>query len=360
MSKRKISMSVGGKEIISDINNITPEEREEAKQTIRSLAGEHAGVDIFHWANQADALKDDMKIDLYVFTKNYTAYQIKHSKDLTAQIKVLFLYDLISTIETGAATGMAIRDLHTQTDHENAIDTTPLESIENAQAVIEQAQFDGNLEFFDENDHEVKKLKGIVVKFSLKGMDPFFVVKYLKQSDIVSGATSWALGAGEFRPLALGAALRMPADNQVLVIGGQIFIFNETKFTQMFAYNAKRAVMIDRKISEIEKHFRLKFPDGVTLKGLVDQSPQLAESLLRADPAAVTPDQMIEQAEEFDLALMTDDEGAIIIMDKRDATMFANLLNDDYVDSNMTGIHYLAVKKKEVPATVDSQLNMGA
>ncbi len=33
MSKRKISMSVGGKEIISDINNITPEEREEAKRT---------------------------------------------------------------------------------------------------------------------------------------------------------------------------------------------------------------------------------------------------------------------------------------------------------------------------------------
>ena len=69
---------------------------------------------------------------------------------------------------------------------------------------------------------------------------------------------------------------------------------------------------------------------------------------------------MIEQADKFGLALMTDDAGAIIIMDGRDATMFANLLNDDYVESDMTDKHYLAVKKKEVLATEDKQLNLGA
>lgn len=33
-------------------------------------------TDIFLWANQADAHKDQLEIDLYMFTKGYTVYEI--------------------------------------------------------------------------------------------------------------------------------------------------------------------------------------------------------------------------------------------------------------------------------------------
>jgi hypothetical protein len=46
---------------------------------------------------------------------------------------------------------------------------------------------------------------------------------------------------------------------------------------------------------------------------------------------------------------MTDDAtGEIIIMDAKDAAKFVNLLNDDYVTSDMTGIKYELKGKKEL------------
>lgn len=43
---------------------------------------------------------------------------------------------------------------------------------------------------------------------------------------------------------------------------------------------------------------------------------------------------------------MTDDDGAIIIMDSKDLNKFVNLLNDDYVESALTGNRYEIKSKK--------------
>ena len=46
------------------------------------------------------------------------------------------------------------------------------------------------------------------------------------------------------------------------------------------------------------------------------------------------------------LGLMTDEDGAIILMDDKDMTEFVNLLNDDYIESPMTGQRYEILKKR--------------
>ena len=49
---------------------------------------------------------------------------------------------------------------------------------------------------------------------------------------------------------------------------------------------------------------------------------------------------------------MTDDAaGVIIIMDGKDAAKFVNLLNDDYMTSDMTGVKYELKGKKELRDT---------
>ena len=58
---------------------------------------------------------------------------------------------------------------------------------------------------------------------------------------------------------------------------------------------------------------------------------------------------------------MTDDAtGEIIIIDAKDAAKFVNLLNDDYVTSDMTGIKYELRAKKELrdasPADMSHEL----
>ena len=42
-------------------------------------------TDIFLWANQADAHKDELEIDLFLFTKGYTVYATNYAKELKGQ-----------------------------------------------------------------------------------------------------------------------------------------------------------------------------------------------------------------------------------------------------------------------------------
>lgn len=367
MAKPKVSLNVkqGDKvtKIADDINNLTPEAREIAVgivDTLAAAAGDDKG-DLFLWANRADAQKQELKTDLFVFTKNYTVYSMANTPALEPYLKALFLYDAINTVVLGAGTGMAVREIHRQTEQENVIDYVDLENVPNAQVVIEQIAFgEEQVEIFNEDEHDLKRVRGIVVRFSAANSAPFYIVKQLQQSAMLSGTTAWALEAGKLDLLPHAAALKIPADNQVLIVDERVFAYNVKKFTNMFGYDAKRKAELDGKIAEIEKGYKLSFPDGLDLKTIARSNAQLTEKILKSTPGAVTQEQVIEQADKFQLALMTDDIGAIIIMDGRDAVMFANLLNDDYVESDMTDKHYLAVKKKEVYPTEDKQMNLGA
>ena len=149
-------------------------------------------TDIFLWANQADAHKDALEIDLFLFTKGYTVYATNYAEELKAQLKVLFLYDMISQVQTGAATGMQVRDFEAAAAEENVLERTTLDKVDHAQEVIEQIRYgEEALEVFREGDHEFKKVKGIVARFSRGGAEPFFIAKILPQSQVLKGATAW-------------------------------------------------------------------------------------------------------------------------------------------------------------------------
>jgi hypothetical protein len=60
----------------------------------------------------------------------------------------------------------------------------------------------------------------------------------------------------------------------------------------------------------------------------------------------MSQDQLIDYADEMKLELMTDNDGAIIIMDDRDLSMFVNLLNEDYYVSPVNGRRYEIKSKK--------------
>ena len=317
-------------------------------------------TDIFLWANQADAHKEALEVDLFLFTKGYTVYATNYAKELKAQLKVLFLYDMISQVQTGAATGMHVRDFEAAAAEENVLERTTLDKVDHAQEVIEQIRYgEESLEVFREGDHEFKKVKGIVARFSRPGVEPFFVAKILPQSQVLKGATAWMYNGDSFQPFSADAGLRITPDNQVLIAGNDIFAFSESKFIRLFGYNAKQFAVAEEKIAEIEQSFKLKFPEGMTFDALVRDTKSLVGKLQKVNVGLVTQDQVIEQADEMGLELMTDENtGEIIIMDAKDAAKFVNLLNDDYVTSGMTGIRYELKGKKELKDTAPD--DMGA
>ena len=307
-------------------------------------------TDIFLWANQADAHKEALEVDLFLFTKGYTVYATNYAKELKAQLKVLFLYDMISQVQTGAATGMHVGDFEAAAAEENVLERTTLDKVDHAQEVIEQIRYgEESLEVFREGDHEFKKVKGIVARFSRPGVEPFFVAKILPQSQVLKGATAWMYNGDSFQPFSADAGLRITPDNQVLIAGNDIFAFSESKFIRLFGYDAKQFAVAEEKIAEIEQSFKLKFPEGMTFDALVRDTKSLVSKLQKVNVGLVTQDQVIEQADEMGLELMTDENtGEIIIMDAKDAAKFVNLLNDDYVTSGMTGIRYELKGKKEL------------
>lgn len=308
-------------------------------------------TDIFWWANNTDGIKDQLDIELFLFTKNYTAYATQYSKELQNQLKILFLYDLLNEVQTGAAMGLNVRDFEAAEAEENVLQRTYVDNVQHAQEVIEQiVHGKENLEIFSEGDHEFKRVKGVIAKFSHASMQPFFIVKLLPQTQVLKGATAWMFHEGSFQPFSADAGLRITPDNQVLIIGDEIFAFSEAKFERLFGYDAKKHAIAEEKIKQIEANFKLSFPEGMTMDGLVKEKKTLINKLQKLDPTLIEQQPLLDYAEEMEIELMEDEAGAIIIMDGSDLTKFVNLLNDDYVTSDLTGFKYEIKAKKRLDA----------
>lgn len=315
--------------------------------------------DIFQWANWADANKKDLLIDLFIFNKNFTPYVLPlKTSAIEDQMRSLFLYDMINFVETGAAVGLSVRDYTTNDQMENVLLYSELESIQRADTLI-YLLGDDNIAEFNEKEHEMKRMHGIVARFS-DPKDPdktFYIAKQLQRSQMLSGSLTWQVSGSDFGELNADAAFKIPANNQVLIAGGKVFAFNPKKFVNLFKQDPSSGIAAKQIAKHLTEKFALSFPEGLSLGELADNSRSLTDTLLKLDVEHL-PDQqrVIDHADEMNLALMTNNNDGIIIMDNRDAMMFVNILADNYVDSNLTGSHYLATSKKRIDG--DSQMNM--
>jgi hypothetical protein len=306
-------------------------------------------TDIFLWANNTDGKKGELDVEFFLFNKNYTPYSTHFASDLNAQIKPLFLFDLINFVNMGAGTGLSVRDYELSDGEENTLLRTDLAKVGRAETLIHLIEKERHdIVEFSQEEHEFKRVKGIVARFTHKD-DPkkaFYAVKAISQGQVLNGATSWEFRDGKFGAFQADVGMKVPADNQVLIINKDIFVFNQAKFEKLFNYDYKKQALADAKVEEIEKMFKLSFPDGLDLQTLVRDRKKIVNKLQKMEIGAVTQEQAIEYADEMQLELMTDDAGAIIIMDGNDLDTFVNLINEDYITSEITGKRYEIKSKK--------------
>lgn len=307
-------------------------------------------TDIFLWANNIDAIKDELNIELFLFNKNHTVYSAGFSDELNNQMKPLFLLELLNYINMGPTEGLVVRDFEAAESEENVLQRTDLDSVERANYLIDFITNRSNeIVPFSDEDHEFKRVRGVVAKFThLTLPHPFYVVKAISQTQVMRGVTAWMYSNGSFQPFVADAGLKVSPDNQVLINGNDIFVFNQGKFERLFGYDLKKALIADKKVKEIEANFKLSFPEGMTLQNLVREKKATINKLQKLDPTLVKQEQIMEHAEEMGLELMEDEAGAIIIMDGNDLVKFVNLLNDDYVTSDLTGLKYEIKGKKRL------------
>jgi len=318
-------------------------------------------TDIFLWANEADGVKNDLDIELFLFNKNYTPYSADFLSDLNTQMKPLFLFDYINQVTLGAGTGLSVRDYELSEAEDDVLLRTELEKVGRAETLIHLIEKQrSEIVPFSEEEHEFKRVKGVIARFTNKTTKKvFYTVKAIQQGNVLKGATSWELRDGKFGVFKADVGLKMPADNQVLIIDSDIFIFNQRKFETLFNYDYKKQLLADQKAEEILGKYKLSFPDGMDLQALVRERKKTVTKLQKLEIGEISQEQAIEYADTMQLDIMTDDNGAIIIMDGHDLDTFVNLINEDYITSEITGKRY-EIKSKKLLDEPDGEPPRGA
>lgn len=80
---------------------------------------------------------------------------------------------------------------------------------------------------------------------------------------------------------------------------------------------------------------------------LVRRKKKTVDKLQKVEIGSVSQEQAVDYADEMQLELMTDDDGAVITMDGRDLDMFVNLINGDYITRHAAGKRY-QIKMKQL------------
>ena len=306
-------------------------------------------TDIFLWANQTDARKNDLDIELFLFNKNYTPFSMPVGSSVEQQLRPVFLYDYINQINLGAGTGLSVRDYELSEAEDNVLLRTDLDKVGRAETLIHLIEHErDDIVEFSETEHEFKRMKGIIARFSDKTNPKtvFYSVKLIAQGQVLKNTLAWEFSDGKFNTFRADVGFKLPDDNQVLIVGTDIFAFNQSKFERMFGYEYKKQVIADQKVAEIAKEYKLSFPEGLDLNALVKERKKTINKLQKLEIGAIKQKQVIDYADEMQLELMSDDAGAIIIMDGTDLDTFVNLINEDYVESKITGKRYEIKSKK--------------
>lgn len=336
------------------------EELIEGAPPATSDSDDYQETDIFAWANNLVQYIDELKIDLYFFNKNYTVYSVRLGGEVARQLRPLFLDEVVEYVLDGIEQGLRVRGFEeAEKEAEKEADVLQCTRVSNVDKLVEVLGWinthASEMEVFSDEDHDLKRMKGVVAVCSHSQFGKFYLIKNLPTSQVMKGHTAWTLKDDVFKPFDKMSALKIPADNQLLAVDDDLFVFSQAKLKSLFGYDAKAALVAQQKVAEIERNFKLSFIEGASLQSLVKEKPTLVRKLQNVQPALVKQQELLDHAEEIGVELMEDEAGAIIIMDTKDLTKFVNLLNDDYVESPMTGQRYEILSKRPLKAPSEAE-----
>jgi len=331
------------------------EEEKSTEATVQPNA-EYQETDIFLWANNLVQIKEDLKIELYLINKNGVVYRTARSDKLELHLHQLLIDPILEYVLEGADNGLTVRGFEEAEAESMVLQRTKLQNVTKAREVLswlttQQAE----IEQFVEEEHDLKRIRGMIARITHPEQPAFYIAKVLPGSNIMKGSAGWLVRGGKFVPFDADGALRIPIDNQVLILEQDVYVFNQSKLEQLFNYNAKKAAIAEKKATEIQKNFKLSFEAGASLNSLVMEKKSLINKLQKIDPDGVKQEDLLNHAEDLGIELMTDNDGSIIIIDTRDLTKFVNLLNDDYYESPMTGLRYEITAKKPLKLGEDRE-----
>lgn len=313
--------------------------------------------DVFAWANNLFEYKEDLTLELFWINKNNVVYRTKIAPELDKQLQPLFLDNTLEQVLEGAENGIIVRDFSDGEGETGVLQRVRWKKVEKLREVMHWIRTqEEEIELFTEEEHDLKRIKGALVRVSHpKLAQPFYIIKALSGGQMLKGEGTWMVAGKVFKPFQ-AAALKIPAEAHMLVLDQDLYVFNEAKLDRLFSYDAKKNSIANKKVQEIEAHYQLSFAEGITLQSAVEGNKAMINKLQKIEVGELTQEQLIDHSEEIGVDLMVDEAGAIIIMNQKDLSKFVNLLNDDYMESNLTGIRYEVMKKRPLKPSSDEDM----
>jgi len=309
-------------------------------------------TDVFAWANNLVQYKDELKVELFFISKNYVLYKTSLAEGLKKQLEPIFIDEMLEYILEGTEKGLIVRGFESAEAEELVLQRTQV--LRETLGWLKTQEHE--IVLFKEGEHDINHMKGVLARVSHPEMPkPFYVAKVLPKSQVMKGKVGWMLRGDKFIPFDADAALRLPTDPQLLVVDQDLYVFSQPKLKSLFGYDAKEQAIAESKIREIEETYRLSFAEGLGIQNLVKDKKGLVKKLQKLEVGKVTQEQILQQSEDLDLGVMPDDSGAIIIMDDKDIAKFINLMNDDYMESPVTGERYEIIKKRLLKPDSDDE-----
>jgi hypothetical protein len=321
-------------------------------------AEDYVETDVFTWANNLVQYKDELKIELFFISKNYVLYKTALAEGLKKQLEPIFIDEMLEYVLEGIDKGLIVRGFEDAEAEEHVLQRTQVHRVEKLRETLGWLKTqEHEIVLFKEDEHDINHMKGVLARVSHPDMPKsFYVAKVLPKNQVMKGKVGWMLRGDKFIPFDADAALRLPTDPQLLVLDQDLYVFNQPKLKTLFGYDAKEQAIAESKIREIEEVYRLSFAEGLGIQNLVKDKKALVKKLQKLEVGKVTQEQILTQSEDFDLGVMADDSGAIIIMDDKDITKFINLMADDYYESPTTGERFEIIKKR--PLKPDDEESM--
>ncbi|HJQ08870.1 MAG TPA: Kiwa anti-phage protein KwaB-like domain-containing protein [Candidatus Saccharimonadales bacterium] len=314
-------------------------------------------TDVFAWANNLFEYKEELVIELFWINKNNVVYRTKLDPNLAKYLQPLFIDQALDYVLDGAERGMVVRSFEDGEGEEGVLQRVRWKQVEKLREVMHWIRTqEHEIELFTEEEHDLKRIKGALARVSHPKMpQPFYLIKSLPGGQILKGEGTWMVQGKVFKTFQ-AAALKIPVDAHMLILDQDLYVFNQAKLDRLFGYDAKKNSIAAKKVQAIEEHYKLSFAEGIDLQSAIQGNKALINKLQKMEIGELKQEQLIDHAEELGVDLMVDDNGAIIIMNQRDLAKFVNLLNDDYIESNLTGIRYEVQRKRPLKLASDDTL----
>lgn len=305
--------------------------------------------DVFAWANNLYQYKDQLQIELFLINKNNVMYSVKLQDDLKKQLQPLFITNILDYVLNGAAEGLVVRGFEEAEAEDNVLQRTQWKNVDKLVEVMHWIRTqEDEIQQFIEQEHDLKRMKAVMARCTHPAMgDPFYIIKALPRTQMMKGEGAWMVSGKVFMPFEDAVALRIPSDNQLLVLGQDLYVFSQPKLKSLFGYDAKQNSIAAKKVEAILAKYTLAFAEGEDMQSMVKGNKALISKLQKLELTEdLKQEDILDHGDGLGVDLMCDETGAIIIENPKDLSKFINLLNDDYVESNLTGIRYEIKSKR--------------